>query len=75
MELNLEEQVKKLKEENELLKQQLNKPSACKIYYEKNKEKLNEKNKERAKIHYQQNKELIRQKQKEYYEKPIKQKI
>ena len=77
MELNLEEQVSyaKLKEENELLKQQLNKPSACKIYYEKNKEKLNEKNKERAKIHYQQNKEIIRQKQKEYYEKTKNQKI
>lgn len=71
----LEEEVKKLKAENELLKQQLNKPSAYKIYYEKNKEKLNEKNKERAKVHYQQNKELIRQKQKEYYEKTKKQKI
>ncbi len=68
MELNLEEQVKKLKEENELLKQQLNKPSAYKKYYEANKEIINEKNKERAKIHYQQNKEIIRQKQKEYYE-------
>ena len=73
--MNLEEENKKLKEENELLKQQLNKPSACKIYYEKNKEKLNEKNKERAKIHYQQNKEIIRQKQKEYYEKTKNQKI
>jgi hypothetical protein len=50
-------------------------PSCNKIYYEKNKEKLNEKNKERAKIHYQQNKEIIRQKQKEYYEKTKKQKI
>ena len=37
-------------------------------YYEKNKDVINEKNKERAKIHYQQNKELIRQKQKEYYQ-------
>ena len=78
MKLNLEEQVKKLKEENELLKTRLSNytnPSCNKIYYEKNKEKLNEKNKERAKIHYQQNKELIRQKQKEYYEKTKKQKI
>jgi hypothetical protein len=66
--MDLEEENKNLKEENELLKQLLNKPSAYKKYYEANKEKLNEKNKERAKIHYQQNKEIIRQKQKEYYE-------
>jgi len=74
----LEEEVKKLKEENELLKTRLSNytnPSCNKIYYEKNKEKLNEKNKERAKIHYQQNKEIIRQKQKEYYEKTKKQKF
>lgn len=67
----LEEEVKKLKEENELLKQRLSNytnPSCNKIYYEKNKDVINEKNKERAKIHYQQNKELIRQKQKEYYQ-------
>jgi hypothetical protein len=78
MELNLEEQVKKLKEENELLKQRLSNytnPSCNKIYYEKNKDVINEKNKERAKIHYQQNKEIIRQKQKEYYEKTKKQKF
>ena len=52
MELNLEEQVKKLKEENELLKQRLSNytnPSCNKIYYEKNKEKINEKKSERAK--------------------------
>ena len=69
--MNLEEEVKKLKEENELLKQRLSNytnPSCNKIYYEKNKDVINEKNKERAKIHYQQNKELIRQKQKEYYQ-------
>jgi hypothetical protein len=38
MELNLEEQVKKLKEENELLKTRLSNytnPSCNKIYYEK----------------------------------------
>ena len=68
---HLEEEVKKLKEENELLKQRLSNytnPSCNKIYYEKNKEKINEKKSERAKIYYQQNKELIKQKQKEYYE-------
>ena len=49
MELNLEEQVKKLKEENELLKQRLSNytnPSCNKIYYESNKEIINEKKRE-----------------------------
>jgi hypothetical protein len=42
MELNLEEQNKKLKEENELLKQRLNNYSASyKKYYESNKEIIN----------------------------------
>ena len=43
----LEEEVKKLKEENELLKQRLNNytnPSCNKIYYEKNKEIRQQKN-------------------------------
>jgi hypothetical protein len=69
MELNLEEEVKKLKEENELLKQRLNNYSASyKKYYESNKEIINEKKRERQKLYYQQNKELIKQKQKEIYE-------
>ena len=71
----LEQEVKELKLENELLKQLLNKPSAYKKYYEANKEIINKKNKERAKIHYQQNKEIIRLKQKEYYEKTKKEKF
>lgn len=69
--MNLEDENKKLKEENELLKQRLShytNPSCNKIYYEKNKDVINEKKKERSKIYYQQNKESIKRKQKEYYE-------
>ena len=47
--MNLEEEVKKLKEENELLKQRLSNytnPSCNKIYYESNKEIINEKKRE-----------------------------
>ena len=62
--MNLEEENKKLKEENQLLKQLLNKPSAYKKYYEANKEIINKKNKE-----------IIRLKQKEYYEKTKKEKL
>ena len=75
MELNLEKQVKKLKEENELLKQRLSNytnSSAYKKYYEKNKETINEKKRERSKTYYQENKEIIKQKKKEYYENKIK---
>lgn len=67
----LEEEVKKLKEENELLKQRLSNytnPSCNKIYYEKNRDVINEKKRERQKLYYQQNKEIIKQKQKEIYE-------
>ncbi len=71
MELNLEEQVKQLKLENDLLKQRLsnytNSP-AYKKYYEANKETINEKKRERSKTYYQENKEIIKQKKKEYYE-------
>ena len=76
--MNLQEEVKQLKLENELLKQRLNNytnPSCNKIYYEKNKDKINQKKKETSKIYYQQNKDIIKQKQKEYYEKKKLEKI
>lgn len=71
--MNLEEQINKLKEENELLKQRLNNyTTSYKKYYESNKEIINEKKRERQKLYYQQNKELIKQKQKEIYENKFK---
>ena len=73
----MEAEIESLKKENEILKQRLSKYTnspAYRKYYEANKEKINEKNKERAKLHYEKNKELIRQKQKEYYEKTKKEK-
>jgi len=69
--MNLEEEVKKLKEENELLRQRLSNytnSESYKKYYEKNKEIINQKKNERQKLYYQQNKELLKQKQKEYYQ-------
>ena len=73
----MESEIESLKKENEILKQKLSSytnSSSYKKYYEANKDKINEKNKERAKLHYEKNKELIRQKQKEYYEKTKKEK-
>jgi len=69
---DLEKINKELTIENELLKRRLSNytnPSCNKIYYEKNKEKINEKKNERQKIYYEKNKEIIKQKQKEIYEK------
>lgn len=70
--MDLEEENKQLKLENELLKQRLSKYTnspAYKKYYEANKDVINEKKRERQKLYYQQNKEIIKQKQKEIYEK------
>jgi len=69
--MNLQEENKQLKLENELLKQRLSKYTnspAYKQYYEANKEIINEKKRERQKAYYQQNKEVIKQKKKEYYQ-------
>ena len=66
----METEIELLKKENEILKQKLSTNSASdKKYYEANKEKINEKNRERSKLYYAKNKELIRQKQKAHYEK------
>jgi len=69
--MNLEEENKKLKEENELLKTRLSNytnSESYKKYYEKNKDVINEKKRVRQKLYYQQNKEIIKKKQKEIYE-------
>jgi len=69
--MDLEEENKQLKLENELLKQRLSNytnSSAYKKYYEANKDVINKKKRERQRNYYQQNKEVIKQKKKEYYE-------
>ncbi len=56
----MEEEIKRLKEENEQLKQRLKKytnPPAYKKYYEANKDEINKKKRERARIAYQKKKE------------------
>ena len=52
----MEAEIESLKKENEKLKQKLSSytnSSSYKKYYEANKDKINEKNKERAKLHYE----------------------
>lgn len=56
----MEEEIEKLKQENEMLKQQLSKytnPSSYKKYYEANKDKINEKRRAYAREYYYRKKE------------------
>ena len=69
--MELEEEIKQLKLENEFLKQRLSSytnSDSYRKYYEANKDVINEKKRERQKRYYQQNKEVIKQQKKEYYE-------